>query len=90
LHRKRVDGKFLGPGGSYVPEGQALLSGLLDQCFEITQDIKARDAEEDVTPTLKPIFDRLSELRAQLEQLSKSSSLPRHFSAPRHCSVPRH
>lgn len=69
---KRVDGKFLGPGGSSVPEGQALLSGLLETCFEITQDIKAREAEEEVGPTLKPIYDRLSEMKNQLDQMSES------------------
>ncbi|WRT63533.1 uncharacterized protein IL334_000438 [Kwoniella shivajii] len=69
IDSKRVDGKFLGPGGSFVPEGQALLSGLLESCFDITQDIKAREAEEEVTPTLKPIYDRLSEMKTQLDQL---------------------
>ncbi|WWC66952.1 uncharacterized protein I206_100859 [Kwoniella pini CBS 10737] len=69
IDSKRVDGKFLGPGGSFVPEGQALLSGLLESCFEITQDIKAREAEEDVTPSLKPIYERLSEMKANLDQL---------------------
>ncbi|RSH89453.1 hypothetical protein EHS25_002002 [Saitozyma podzolica] len=69
--RKRVDGKFLGPGGSSVPEGQALLSGLLDTCFDVAQDIKAREAEEDVSPTLKPIYDRLNDMKNQLEQLSE-------------------
>lgn len=69
--RKRVDGKFLGPGGSSVPEGQALLSGLLDTCFDVAQDIKAREAEEHVSPTLKPIYDRLNEMKNQLEQLSE-------------------
>ncbi|ODO09098.1 hypothetical protein I350_02698 [Cryptococcus amylolentus CBS 6273] len=67
---KRVDGKFLGPGGSSVPEGQALLSGLLETCFEITQDIKARDAEEDVSPVLKPIYDRLLEMKNALDQMT--------------------
>ncbi|WWC85685.1 uncharacterized protein L201_000551 [Kwoniella dendrophila CBS 6074] len=69
IDSKRVDGKFLGPGGSFVPEGQALLSGLLESSFEITQDIKAREAEEDVTPNLKPIYERLSEMKTQLDQL---------------------
>lgn len=66
---KRVDGKFLGPGGSSVPTGQAILTGLLEACFEICQDIKARDAEEDVSPPLKPIWERLTEMKAQLERL---------------------
>ncbi|WWC57941.1 uncharacterized protein I303_100476 [Kwoniella dejecticola CBS 10117] len=69
IDSKRVDGKFLGPGGSFVPEGQALLSGLLESCFEITQDIKAREAEDEVTPSLKPIYERLSEMKANLDQL---------------------
>lgn len=67
--RKRVDGKFLGPGGSSVPEGQALLSGILDTCFEVVQDVKAREAEGEVTPSLKPIYDRLLEIKSQLDRL---------------------
>ena len=69
MYSKRVDGKFLGPGGSSVPEGQALLTGIMDQCFEMAHDLRAREAEEDVGPTLKPIYDRLSEIKAQLERL---------------------
>ena len=71
--RKRVDGKFLGPGGSSVPEGQELLSGLLDSAFEMSQDIKGRDAQDDVSPSIKPIYDRLSEMKSQLDQLCKLS-----------------
>jgi hypothetical protein len=66
-----VDGKFLGPGGSSVPEGQALISGILESCFDVAQDIKAREAEEDVTPGMKPIYDRLSDIKSQLERLCK-------------------
>ncbi|CED84287.1 Uncharacterised protein family UPF0662 [Phaffia rhodozyma] len=68
IDSKRVDGKFLGPGGSSVPTGQAILSGLLEECFEIAQDLRALHEDEVPTP-LKPIFDRLSELRAKLERL---------------------
>lgn len=71
MSRKRVDGKFLGPGGSSVPEGQELLSGLLDSAFEMSQDIKGRDAQDDVSPSIKPIYDRLSEMKSQLDQLCK-------------------
>ncbi|BEI81405.1 hypothetical protein CcaverHIS002_0205650 [Cutaneotrichosporon cavernicola] len=70
IDSKRVDGKFLGPGGSSVPEGQALLGGLIDSCFEIVQDIKAREAEDEVSPPLRPIYERLSQLVQQLEQLT--------------------
>ena len=67
IDSKRQDGKFLGPGGSSVPPGQAILVGLLEECFEIIQDINAR--RDDVAIPLKPIFDRLSEIRTQLERL---------------------
>lgn len=67
-----MDGKFLGPGGSSVPEGQALLSGLIDSCFDIVQDIKAREHEDNVAPPLKPIWERLTTMKQQLEQLSES------------------
>lgn len=86
---KRVDGKFLGPGGSSVPTGQAqvlhlpfvslldieicihsyvllpfdlnnrILSGLLEECFEIAQDLRALHEDEVPTP-LKPVCPPLS------------------------------
>ncbi|QRV88812.1 hypothetical protein RhiJN_16830 [Ceratobasidium sp. AG-Ba] len=63
---KRENGKFLGPNGE-VPASQALCSGLLEECFEVAQEIRAR--EDDVSSSLKPIHDRLWDMRAQLEQL---------------------
>jgi hypothetical protein len=65
---KRVDGKFLGPGG-VVPASQAICSSLLEECFEITQEIKAQEESKHVATSLKPIYDRLSGLRAELENL---------------------
>lgn len=70
IDQKRDNGKFLGPGGSSVPEGQELLSGLLDSAFEMAQDIKGREAEDEVPPSIKPIYERLSEMKVQLDQLS--------------------
>lgn len=67
IDSKRVDGKFLGPGGSSVPAGQAILVGILEDCFEIVHDINVRNDE--VPMTLQPIYDRLSEIRSQLEHL---------------------
>lgn len=67
IDAKRVDGKFLGPGGSSVPEGQALCGGLLEENFDICQDILAK--QEDVAIPLKSVYDRLTEMRAQLERL---------------------
>lgn len=44
-----------------------MCGGLLEENFDICQDILAR--QEDVAIPLKPIYDRLSEMRAQLERL---------------------
>jgi hypothetical protein len=63
-----VDGKFLGPGG-VVPASQAICSSLLEECFDITQEIKAQEESKHVATSLKPIYDRLSGLRAELENL---------------------
>lgn len=68
LTSKRVDGKFLGPCGSSVPEGQAILAGILESCFEISNDILVRNSS--VSPTLKPIYDRLMDTKRQLEHLA--------------------
>ncbi|KIM90620.1 hypothetical protein PILCRDRAFT_812376 [Piloderma croceum F 1598] len=68
IDSKRVDGKFLGPGG-VVPASQAICSSLLEECFEITQEIKAQEESKHVATSLKPIYDRLSGLRAELENL---------------------
>lgn len=67
IDAKRVDGKFLGPGGSSVPAGQAILVGLLEECFEICHDVVIRNDE--VPMTLQPIYDRLTEIKGQLEHL---------------------
>jgi DNA repair exonuclease SbcCD ATPase subunit len=69
IDSSRVDGKFLGPGGTSVPAGQAILVGLLEECFEIIQDIRAREGAENVSPPLKPVWERLTEMRAKLERL---------------------
>lgn len=44
-----------------------MCSSLLEECFEISQEIRAR--EDDVSFALKPIYDRLWDTRAQLESL---------------------
>ncbi|KAF9054443.1 hypothetical protein BJ165DRAFT_1382078 [Panaeolus papilionaceus] len=64
----RVDGKFLGPGG-VVPASQAICSSLLEECFDIAQEIKAHEDSKNVASSLKPIYDRLTEIRAELESL---------------------
>lgn len=57
IDSKRVDGKWLGPDGHSIPAGQALLSGLMEENFDICQDIMAR--QEDIAFTLKPIVSLL-------------------------------
>ena len=69
IDSKRVDGRFLGPGGASVPASQAICSSLLEECFEIAQEIKAREDSKNVASELKPIYDRLSAIRAELENL---------------------
>jgi len=69
------DGKFAitrkGPDGAeerIIPsQGQQILSGLLEETFEVLQEIQSRD--EEVDPQLKPIYDRLTEMRTALEKL---------------------
>jgi len=67
-HSTRVDGKFLGPGG-IVPASQAICSSLLEECFDVAQEIKANEDSKNVASSLKPIYDRLSSIRAELENL---------------------
>ena len=67
-YRTRVDGKFLGPGG-VVPPSQAICSSLLEECFDICQEIKANEDSKHVASSLKPLYDRLSDIRVELESL---------------------
>ncbi|KAI0080140.1 hypothetical protein K474DRAFT_1638137 [Panus rudis PR-1116 ss-1] len=68
IDSKRVDGKFMGPGGT-IPASQAICSSLLEECFDIVQEIKAQDQSRNVADSLKPIYDRLTEIRKELENL---------------------
>jgi hypothetical protein len=68
LLSKRIDGKFMGPGGT-VPPSQAVCSSLLEEAFDIAQEIKAQEESKKVATSLKPIYDRLSSIRAELESL---------------------
>ncbi|KAJ7937596.1 hypothetical protein B0H13DRAFT_2302754 [Mycena leptocephala] len=68
IDSKRVDGKFLAPGG-IVPTSQAVCSSLLEECFEIAEEIKANKDSTNVADALKPIHERLSGICAELESL---------------------
>ena len=63
-----MDGKFLTPGG-VVPASQAICSATLEECFEIVQEIKAQDESKNVATSLLPIYDRLTQIRQELEGL---------------------
>ena len=71
MFRKRVDGKFMGPGGSFPPS-QAVCSSLLEDCFDIVQEIRALADSKNVASSLKPIYDRLTEIRRELESLVRT------------------
>ncbi|KAK7679423.1 hypothetical protein QCA50_017477 [Cerrena zonata] len=68
IDSKRVDGKFMGPGGTF-PQSQVICSSLLEECFEIVQEIKAQDQSRSVSSSLRPIYERLTEIRRELESL---------------------
>ncbi|KAI0343203.1 hypothetical protein BDW22DRAFT_1356806 [Trametopsis cervina] len=68
IDSKRVDGKFMGPGGTF-PASQAICSSLLEDCFDIVQEIRALADSKNVASSLKPIYDRLTEIRRELESL---------------------
>lgn len=69
IDSKRVDGKFMAPGSSYIPPSQANCSSILEECFEIAQEIKALEDTKNVAGELQPIYDRLTQIRAELENL---------------------
>ncbi|CCA70692.1 hypothetical protein PIIN_04626 [Serendipita indica DSM 11827] len=71
IDAKRVDGKFcVGPGASSVPPSQAICSSLVEDCFDIAHEIKARGYEINLSDELKPVYERLKEMRGELERLS--------------------
>jgi hypothetical protein len=58
----------MGPGGVF-PASQAICSSLLENCFDIAQEIKAQEDSKHVASSLKPIYDRLQDIRSELERL---------------------
>ncbi|KAI8089640.1 uncharacterized protein BX664DRAFT_333539 [Halteromyces radiatus] len=56
------------PKDGSVPNGQALIVGLLEQLYEETHDLIA--STDNISDSLKPIADRLKEIKAQLERLA--------------------
>lgn len=71
IDSKRVDGKFcVGPGASTIPPSQAICSSLVEDCFDIAHEIKARGYSINLSDELKPVYERLKEMRTELERLS--------------------
>lgn len=83
IEQSKIDGKFYvnsageigkpdapedGNGHPEPPAGQAILSGILEETFEILQEMQSK--EEEVSPSLMPIYERLTEMRAALEKLT--------------------
>ncbi|KAJ1660319.1 hypothetical protein IWQ61_000748 [Dispira simplex] len=66
LDNQREDGKFLTPDGM-IPPGQAQVVGLLEQCFEEVHELLA--SSDSIADSLRPIADRLIEIKQQLEKL---------------------
>lgn len=66
IDAQRVNGQFISKTGD-LPAGQEIISGLLDECFSFAQDLKAKGAN--MSPSLRPTYDLLAELRSQLERL---------------------
>jgi DNA repair ATPase RecN len=67
IDAQRVNGHFLSRTGD-IPDGQEIITGLLEECFTFAQDLTASGAN--VSPSLRPIYDRLADLKSQLERLT--------------------
>ncbi|KAI8336654.1 hypothetical protein BC941DRAFT_427674 [Chlamydoabsidia padenii] len=67
---RQIDNKKseLFPKDGTVPKGQALIFGLLEQLYEETHDLIA--STDNISDSLKPIADRLKEIKGQLERLA--------------------
>ena len=68
LDRTRVNSNFLGAVGG-IPSSQAICLSLLEQCFEISYEISANEESKNVASSLKPVYDRLTKIRSELENL---------------------
>ncbi|CAG8627653.1 24817_t:CDS:2 [Cetraspora pellucida] len=66
IDSKRVDGKFLSSNGN-IPSGQAQVIGLLEECYEDAHELIA--SQNNVAEFLRPLYDRLIDLKSQLERL---------------------
>ncbi|KAJ2430833.1 hypothetical protein GGF41_000808 [Coemansia sp. RSA 2531] len=67
----RVNDRFVNAEDGTVSEGQTQVVGLLEECFDCLHDLMAEGSA--VSKDLMPLYDRLMEIRIQLEKLLLTS-----------------
>jgi chromosome segregation ATPase len=67
IDAQRVNGRFISKTGD-LAEGQEIVTGLLDECFTFAHDLKAEGGN--LNHSLRPIYDRLADLKSQLERMT--------------------
>ncbi|KAJ2521872.1 hypothetical protein H4217_001122 [Coemansia sp. RSA 1939] len=67
----RVDDQFVSAETGEVAEGQTQIVGLLEECFDRLHDLMAEGST--VPKDMMPVYDRLMEIRLQLEKLLLTS-----------------
>src|SRR5436190_5752694 len=67
IDEQRVNGKFVSTTGE-LPQGQEIIADLLHECFTFAQDLKAKGSN--ISSSLRPIYDRLADLKSQLERMT--------------------
>ncbi|KAJ2459013.1 hypothetical protein GGF42_001721 [Coemansia sp. RSA 2424] len=67
----RVNDRFVNADNGMVAEGQTQVVGLLEECFDCLHDLMAEGNA--VSKDLMPLYDRLMEIRIQLEKLLLTS-----------------
>ncbi|KAJ1800711.1 hypothetical protein LPJ59_000880 [Coemansia sp. RSA 2399] len=67
----RVDDRFVNQDTGEVAEGQTQIVGLLEECFDRLHDLMAEGST--VPKDMMPVYDRLMEIRIQLDKLLLTS-----------------
>ncbi|KAJ2706078.1 hypothetical protein FB645_001942 [Coemansia sp. IMI 203386] len=67
----RVDDRFVNPEDGSLAEGQTQVVGLLEECFDRLHDLMVEGST--VPADMMPIYERLTDVRVQLEKLLLTS-----------------
>ncbi|KAJ1725168.1 hypothetical protein LPJ53_000591 [Coemansia erecta] len=67
----RVDDRFVDPEDGRIADGQTQVVGLLEECFDRLHDLMAEGST--VPADMMPIYERLMDIRIQLEKLLLTS-----------------